>query len=118
MTESFDINKAKAKIAGHTTSLNAKMAGATKLAQQTLGPQVLPSDAVNQQLTKRLLEVTESFEKLSSLLDDIIKHYEEHPVAEIRTKRPPDINTTWTTRVKSLQSTKNAGTCLPSCLLQ
>ena len=43
---------------------------------------MLRSDLVTQQLNKRLVEVTESFEKLSSLLDLIIEYYEENPVPE------------------------------------
>ena len=38
MVDTFDVNKAKTKIAGYTTSLNSKMAGATKLAEQTISP--------------------------------------------------------------------------------
>ena len=52
----FNVTKAKTRIAGYTTSLNTKIAGARKLAEQTLNPTVLRSDLVTQQLNKRLTE--------------------------------------------------------------
>ena len=79
MADTFDVVKAKTKVAGYTTSLNAKITGASKLAEQTISPPVLRSDLVTQQLNKRLTEVTESWEKLSSLLDQIIKYYKDNP---------------------------------------
>ena len=56
----FDVTKAKTRIAGYTTALNGKIAGAVKLAEQTLSPPVLKADLVTHQLNKRLTEVTES----------------------------------------------------------
>ena len=110
MADTFDVVKAKTKIAGYTTSLNAKITGASKLAEQTISPPVLQSDLVTQQLNKRLIEVTESWEKLSSLLDQIIGYYEDN---SMKARRQQDINTTSTTRAKNFVSTMNAGICLP-----
>ena len=75
----FDINKAKARIAGFTTSLNNKITGAENLVDQVLGPPILKSETVRAQLNQRLDEVQEAWLKLKALLDEVVDYYIENP---------------------------------------
>ena len=75
----FDINKAKARIAGFTTSLNNKITGAENLVDQVLGPPILKSETVRAQLNQRLDEVQEAWAKLKALLDKVVDYYIENP---------------------------------------
>ena len=79
MSTLFDVVKAKSRISGYTTSLNAKITSAEQLADQVLGPPILKSELVCDQLNKRLAEVQEAWDKLSFLLDQVIQFYEDNP---------------------------------------
>ena len=75
----FYITKAKSRISGYTTSLNNKITRAENLVDQVLGPPVLKSETVCVQLNQRIAEVQEAWEKLDSLLDQVINYYIENP---------------------------------------
>ena len=107
---SFDVAKAKSRISSYTTSLNAKITGAEQLADQVLSPPILKSELVCDQMNKRLAEVQEAWDKLSSLLDQVIElsFTKTTLTTVVPSPRHQERNITSTTKQQNCVSTMNA----------